>query len=82
MVNISYVLNQDMDIKFRIFDLAGNMVYENSINSGTEGAQMGPNFVEWKESKNVASGMYILLIEGRTSDGAVVKKKWKIGIVK
>ncbi|MFQ3676123.1 MAG: hypothetical protein SNJ64_06260, partial [Endomicrobiia bacterium] len=82
IVTISYILNQDMNIKLKIFDLAGNLVYEKNIDAGNEGGKMGPNYVEWKESKDVASGMYVLLIEGRTSDGEVVKKKWKIGVVK
>jgi formylglycine-generating enzyme required for sulfatase activity len=77
---IRYVLKQDSVVKIKIFDLIGDLVWENTIPAGVSGNSVaGPNEVAW-DGKNgsgekVDVGAYICIVE---CEG--VKLKTKIGV--
>ncbi|OGS27526.1 MAG: hypothetical protein A2297_03450 [Elusimicrobia bacterium RIFOXYB2_FULL_48_7] len=84
-INITYILNRDMAVKIKIFDLIGDKVY--GYNAAPAellgGGSAGTNIITW-DGKNstggfVEPGIYICLIEVESDEG-LIKKKIKIGV--
>jgi photosystem II stability/assembly factor-like uncharacterized protein len=76
---ITFVLNQQATIDFRIYTLLGGL-----IKQWTYVGQMGPNNLSWDgtddNGNKVAAGMYILNADVKT-DSDSQKKRWKIGVI-
>ncbi|MCX7940415.1 MAG: YCF48-related protein [Endomicrobia bacterium] len=79
---ICYILGKDAEVKLRFFDLFGKQIGEKFIPYGSEVSKMGVNFFELTESRDFATGMYILLMEAKDKDGKTERKKWKFGIIR
>ena len=85
---IAYTLNQDADVKIKIYDLFGNEIKKFEYQKGTTGATIGPHGkidnIFWdgtdNDNKKVGFGMYILVIEA-DSGLEKMKKTWKIGLI-
>jgi len=79
---IAYRLNRDSNISLYIFDALGQLVYKQDYLSGSEGAHIGYNEVDWSGTSNsgnpVANDLYFLRI---VSDGKVIGK-CKIAVLK
>jgi hypothetical protein len=64
---IRYYLASSSDVKIRIFDLFGQLTWENNISKGDLGSFAGPNEIEWdgknKEGILVDSNLYICHIQ-------------------
>src|SRR3989339_69666 len=77
---IRYSLARPADVRIRIYDLLGGLVFERDVPAGTAGLSVsGPNELTWdgknSAGKNVAVGAYICLVE---CDGT--KRTTKIGV--
>lgn len=73
--NIVYHLKQDADVTIRIFNLVGDLVYEEHYSRGEEGGRESvstgvPNKITWDgrnaQGSKVATGAYILQLEAKT----------------
>ncbi len=89
---IIYTLNENSNVKLSIYNLAEDPVYEREISAGDENGGKGysegfTNHLFWDgkngRRKNVADGIYILLIRARGSQsGELTEKKRLIGVLK
>lgn len=66
VLTIKYVLNKDAETRVSIYNLGGELVKEEVLSAGSNGARQGTNQVTW-EGKNqdheyVASGVYVVCI--------------------
>jgi len=82
---IVYLLNANMQIDIRIYDLFGNLVRKWTRDGGTEGSSLGVNEILWdgtnSNGSKVAMGMYILSVEITDSNGQKKNKRWKVGVI-
>jgi len=83
---ITYLLNADMKIDIRIYDLFGNLVRKWEKDGGAaDYSALGVNEISWDgtdtNGSKVAMGMYILSVEITNSDGEKKSKRWKIGVI-
>jgi hypothetical protein len=76
---ITFMLNQNAVVIFKVFDLFGKQVKEWQIS-----AIEGDNTTTWDGTddggRKVAAGMYILYVEVQGSN-QTVKQRWKIGVI-
>ena len=68
---IRYYLDRDEDVRFRVFTLTGQLVYEKDFAAGTAGANLGENSIFWDgrngEGHAVLNGVYVVYLEAVTS---------------
>ncbi len=81
-LNVSYILTEDAEVNIKIFDLFGNLVYQENYQFGESNTTMGVHYLELKEAKNFSAGMYILLLQTKNKNGKIDTKKWKLGIIR
>ena len=85
VTTIEYYLEQDANVTLKIYDLFGNLVYQQEFLIGEVGGKSGTNLISW-DGKNgsgeiVSNGGYICCITAKTSSGTTVLKR-KISVVK
>ncbi len=80
-----YYLGGSCNVIFAIYDPFGNMVYEEKITPGSEGAHGGLNRLSWNgrnnEGERVATGLYYAVIKGWTHTATIFEKRMKGGVV-
>ncbi|MBI4668037.1 MAG: hypothetical protein HY747_02445 [Elusimicrobia bacterium] len=76
---IRYSLQAESEVRVRIFDPFGGLVWERTVSAGSSGARAGPNEISWDGKAGdghwAAAGGYICLVE---TSGE--KAKTKIGV--
>jgi hypothetical protein len=81
----AYYLNSSCNLIFSIYDPFGNLVYNQEIAPGNQGARAGLNRLSWNgqngEGKRVASGLYYVIIKGWTHTATIFNEKIKVGVV-
>ena len=81
----AYHLSGSCDVIFAIYDPFGNLVYEEKITPGSEGAHSGLNRLSWNgrnnEGERVATGLYYTVIKGWTHTATIFEKRIKVGVV-
>jgi hypothetical protein len=68
---IAYFLTEDADVKIRIYDLAGTLVWSKDIAAGEDGGRGTPDKTEWKvewdgynsKGRLVRNGVYLCRIQ-------------------
>jgi len=64
---IHYNLGADGDVRIRIFNPAGLLVWEQSFNAGNSGGRAGPNEILWDgktgDGRSVGRGIYLAVLE-------------------
>lgn len=62
-ITLNYTLNGNYDVRIFIFDLSGNLIWQNNYTAGEDGGKSGENNPVWKGqdmfSGNVSNGLYI-----------------------
>jgi hypothetical protein len=75
---LEYVLSQDSNITFTIYDMMGQVVYERDLAHGEAGTVAGVNRIEWdgrnKDGEVVSNGGYLLFLNIK-DEGRVLKRK-------
>jgi hypothetical protein len=84
--NITYLLETSADVKIRIYNLFGDLVFSKDISAGQPGAQAGPlNIFAWDGKNNkgaiVGNGGYVCTVES-IFQGAKKKLVRKIAVAK
>ena len=81
----AYYLSSSCNVIFAIYDPFGNLVYEQEISPGSEGAHSGLNRISWNgrngEGERVASGLYYAVIKGWTHTATIFNERMKVGVV-
>ena len=83
--SIEYNIEKNSDVAIKIYDLLGNLVWQQDYKVGAAGGTAGVNTVPW-DGKNgsgetVANGGYICRITVKSGSGTTTLKR-KIGVVK
>ncbi|MFC1679442.1 hypothetical protein ACFL2T_04455 [Elusimicrobiota bacterium] len=64
---ISYALDQDRDVRIRIYDAFGRLVSDDTFGAGSNGGRTGPNEVQWDgragDGRYVEMGGYICVVD-------------------
>jgi hypothetical protein len=83
---IAYKLDEDAQVRLRIFTLSGGLVLDREFASGAEGGMVGLNEFLWDglngDGEPVASGGYILNIEAERKGTTLHTMRRKIGVVR
>jgi hypothetical protein len=84
-VNIRYGLSQDAYVTVSIYDLTGNLIYDEKFNPGENGGQRGPNNnIKWNvnSSKPIAPGIYVCQTTVINSNGEQRSISGKLALIR
>ena len=84
-VNIRYGLSQDAYVTVSIYDLTGNLIYDEKFNPGENGGQRGPNNnIKWNVNSNkpIAPGIYVCQTTIINSNGEQRSISGKLALIR
>jgi hypothetical protein len=82
---IAYVLDDDAQVRLRIYTLSGGLVLDRQYQSGGDGGSAGLNEVPWDgrngDGQPVASGGYVLYVQAEGEGTTMHVMRRKLGVV-